>query len=67
MRKPSNCSNFVNFQPSKSLKSCLVFFTDRRGPTSFKVKHRQYYIKGVLFTVPFTTNNFSPTFRTENV
>ena len=67
MRKPLNCLNFLNFQPSKSLKSCLVFFTERRDPTSFKVKHLQYYIKGVLFTVPFIKSNFPPIFRTENM
>ena len=67
MRKPSDCLNFLNFQPSMSLKRCLVFFTERRDPASFKVKHLQYYIKGVLFTVTFTKNNFPPIFRTENV
>ena len=66
------CSNprllkYLKFSASKSLKSCLVFFTERRDQTSFKVKHLQYYIKGVLFTVPFTKNNFCPIFRTENV
>ena len=67
MRKRSNCLNFLNFEPSKSLKNCLVFFTERRGPTSFKVRHLQYYVKGVLFTVPFTKNNFPPISITENV
>ena len=67
MCKPSNCLNFLNFEPSKFLKSCLVFFRERRGPTSFEVRHLPYYIKGVLFTVPFTKNNFPPISRTENV
>ena len=49
------------------LKVAQFFFTERKGPTSFKVKHLQYYIKRVLFTVPFTKNNFPPIFRTENV
>ena len=67
MRKPSNCLTFLNFEPSKFHESCLVFFTERRGPISFKVKHLQYYIKGGLFTIPFTKNNFPPISKTENV
>ena len=56
----------LSFQSSKHLKSCLVFFTER-SPTLFKVKHLQYYIEGVLFTVPFTRSNFSPISRTGNM
>ena len=67
MPQHSNCLNFLNFQLSKSLKSCLVLFTERRGPTSFKVRHLQYYIEGVLFTARFSKNNFPPMSRTENV
>ena len=46
------------------IKSCLDFLTERRGLTSFKVRHLQYYIKEVLFLVPFTKNNFPSIFRT---
>ena len=67
MPQPSNCLNFLSSYPWKYLKICFVFFTDRRSPTIFKVRHLQYYMEGVLFTVPFTKNIFPPICRTENM
>ena len=53
---PLSYLNFLRFQAWKLVKSFSVFFfTWRRGPTSFKVKHFQFYIEGMLFTVPFKT------------
>ena len=67
LSQPSNCLNIFNLYPVKYLKSCLGFFKERGSPTSFKVKHLQYYIEGVLFAVTLTKENFPPISRTENM
>lgn len=39
MPQPSSCLHFKKFQPSKLLKGSLFVFTERRSPTSTKVKY----------------------------
>ena len=50
-----------------SPRCILKVATERRSPTSFKVKHLQYYIEGVLFAVTFTKKNFHPISWTDNM
>ena len=67
MPQSSSCLDFLRNQPLKLLKICLFLFTERRHPSSSKVKHLQFWIEGVLFLVRFIKNNTPPTSRPANV
>ena len=57
MPQRSNGSNLLNVQPSKSLKSCLVFSLKEEVPLHSK-SNICNTVKGVSFTVPSTKITF---------